>query len=236
MKYGLSKWSLRNRLILATLALATVAIAASDFAASNSLRSFLINQADNQLNDVVQTSMLRLDRAGIESEISNEGEVQNGFRPLRPLGAVPTTTAVTLLDLEGNIVGQIGMAKNKYFNFTYNFQLQESNLRNDVNQLNTYINYQKVFLNNEFLLIRKTVTNQSKISQFSTNLGFSHKKWQYQLNFIQDLTQKRVIQRGFSIINNGCCVNFGFSIAESNQSNLIKPQRTFNLNIAFKNL
>ena len=108
MKYGLSKWSLRNRLILATLALATVAIAASDFAASNSLRSFLINQADNQLNDVVQTSMLRLDRAGIESEISNEGEVQNGFRPLRPLGAVPTTTAVTLLDLEGNIVGQIG--------------------------------------------------------------------------------------------------------------------------------
>ena len=108
MKYGLSKWSLRNRLILATLALATVAIAASDFAASNSLRSFLINQADNQLNDVVQTSMLRLDRAGIESEISSEGEVQNGFRPLRPLGAVPTTTAVTLLDLEGNIVGQIG--------------------------------------------------------------------------------------------------------------------------------
>jgi two-component system OmpR family sensor kinase len=108
MKYGLSNWSLRNRLILATLALGTVAIAASDFAASNSLRSFLINQADNQLNDVVQTSMLRLDRAGIESENSNEEGAENGFRPLRPLGAVPTTTAVTLLDLEGNIVGQIG--------------------------------------------------------------------------------------------------------------------------------
>ena len=108
MKYGLSNWSLRNRLILATLALATIAIAASDFAASNSLRSFLITQADNQLNDVVQTSMLRLDRAGIEIEISNEGDEQNSFRPLRPLGAVPTTTAVTLLDLEGNILGQLG--------------------------------------------------------------------------------------------------------------------------------
>ena len=108
MKYGLSNWSLRNRLILATLALGTVAIAASDFAASNSLRSFLINQADSQLSDVVQTSMLRLDRAGIESENSNEEGAENGFRPLRPLGAVPTTTAVTLLDLEGNIVGQIG--------------------------------------------------------------------------------------------------------------------------------
>ncbi len=137
---------------------------------------------------------------------------------------------------KSNIVGQIGMAKNKYFNFTYNFQLQESNLRNDVNQLNTYINYKKFFLNNEFLLIRKTITNQNRISQFNTNLGFSQKKWQYQVNFIQDLVQRRIIQRGFSIINKGCCVDFGFSVSEVNQSNLIKPQRTFNLNIAFKNL
>jgi two-component system OmpR family sensor kinase len=106
MKYGLSKWSLRNRLILATLALATIAITASDLAATNSLRSFLISQADNQLNEVVQTSLLRLDRAGIESEA--ESEDKNSFRPLRPLTGVPTTTAVTLLDLSGNVVGQVG--------------------------------------------------------------------------------------------------------------------------------
>lgn len=106
MKYGLSKWSLRNRLILATLALATIAITASDLAATNSLRSFLISQADNQLNEVVQTSLLRLDRAGIESEA--ESEDKNSFRPLRPLSGVPTTTAVTLLDLSGNVVGQVG--------------------------------------------------------------------------------------------------------------------------------
>jgi two-component system OmpR family sensor kinase len=108
MKYGLSRWSLRNRLILATLALATIAIGLSDLAATNSLRTFLISQADSQLNEVVQTSMLRLDRAGIESEVSDEEENMNGFRPLRPLGGVPTTTAVTLLDLEGNVVGQVG--------------------------------------------------------------------------------------------------------------------------------
>ena len=106
MKYGLSKWSLRNRLILATLALATIAITASDLAATNSLRSFLISQADNQLNEVVQTSLLRLDRAGIEPEA--ELEDKNSFRPLRPLSGVPTTTAVTLLDLSGNVVGQVG--------------------------------------------------------------------------------------------------------------------------------
>ena len=106
MKYGLSNWSLRNRLILATLGLAAIAIAASDFAASNSLRTFLINQADSQLNEVVQTSMLRLDRAGIDS--ANQDGDENGFRPLRPLGAVPTTTAVTLLDISGNVIGRIG--------------------------------------------------------------------------------------------------------------------------------
>jgi len=106
MKYGLSRWSLSNRLILATLALATIATTASDLAATNSLRSFLISQADNQLNDVVQTSLLRLDRAGIEPE--TESEDKNSFRPLRPLTGVPTTTAVTLLDLEGNVVGQVG--------------------------------------------------------------------------------------------------------------------------------
>lgn len=108
MKYGIANWSLRNRLILATLALATIAIAASDFAATNSLRSFLISQADSQLKDVVQTSMLRLDRAGIESEVSAESEDKNNFRPLKPLGGVPTTTAVTLLDLKGDVIGQIG--------------------------------------------------------------------------------------------------------------------------------
>ena len=108
MKYGLSNWSLRNRLILATLGLAAIAIGASDFAASNSLRTFLINQADSQLNEVVQTSMLRLDRAGIESANQDGDGDENGFRPLRPLGAVPTTTAVTLLDISGNVIGRIG--------------------------------------------------------------------------------------------------------------------------------
>ena len=108
MRYGLSRWSLRNRLILATIALATIAIAASDLVATNSLRSLLIAQADNQLYEVAETTLLRLDRAGIESEIEAEDDYKNNFRPLLPLGAVPTTTAVTLLDFEGNMIGQIG--------------------------------------------------------------------------------------------------------------------------------
>jgi len=105
MRYGLSNWSLRNRLILSTLVLAAIAIAASDFAASNSLRTFLINQADAQLNEVVKTSMLRLDRAGIDTANLDEEGDEYGFRPLRPLEAVPTTTAVTLLDVSGTLEG-----------------------------------------------------------------------------------------------------------------------------------
>jgi len=108
MKFGLANWSLRNRLILATLALAAIAITASDLAATNSLKTFLNGQTDKQLKAVVQTSMLRLDRAGIDSEASTESDDKNSLHPLRPLGGVPTTTAVTLLDLQGNIVGQIG--------------------------------------------------------------------------------------------------------------------------------
>jgi len=84
MRFGLSNWSLRNRLILSTLLLAAIAIAASDFVASNSLRTFLIKQADNQLNEVVQTSMLRLDRAGIDTANLSENANEYGFRPLRP--------------------------------------------------------------------------------------------------------------------------------------------------------
>ena len=40
--------------------------------------------------------------------IAAESEDKNSFRPLRPLSGVPTTTAVTLLDLSGNVVGQVG--------------------------------------------------------------------------------------------------------------------------------
>ena len=52
VKNPLSMWSLRSRLILATLSLAAVAILASDFAANTALHSFLVNQVDTQLNSI----------------------------------------------------------------------------------------------------------------------------------------------------------------------------------------
>ena len=112
-RFALSRWSLRNRLIVATMALSAIAIIASDFAASTSLNRFLVNQVDTQLQSVAGGSLLRLDRAGIDpnsldSSASSAAADDQPFKPVRPLGGVPTATTVTLLDLTGALVGQLG--------------------------------------------------------------------------------------------------------------------------------
>jgi two-component system OmpR family sensor kinase len=84
-----------------------MAIVASDFAANTALRSYLISQVDNQLFSIVTGSLQRLDRAGIEPPHEFE-ENRSPFRVIQPLRGVPTTTSLTLLDREGNLIGQVG--------------------------------------------------------------------------------------------------------------------------------
>ena len=103
----LSLWSLRNRLILAAVFLASLAIIASDFAANTALRSYLISQVDNQLFSISSGSLERLDRAGIAPQTEFE-ESRSPFRVLQPIRGVPTSTSLTLLDREGNLIGQVG--------------------------------------------------------------------------------------------------------------------------------
>jgi len=103
----LSLWSLRNRLILAAVFLASLAIIASDFAANTALRSYLISQVDNQLFNISSGSLERLDRAGIAPP-SQVQESPSPFRVVQPIRGVPTSTSLTLLDREGNLIGQVG--------------------------------------------------------------------------------------------------------------------------------
>ena len=103
----LSLWSLRNRLILAAVFLASLAIIASDFAANTALRSYLISQVDNQLFSISSGSLERLDRAGIAPQTEFE-ESRSPFRVVQPIRGVPTSTSLTLLDREGNLIGQVG--------------------------------------------------------------------------------------------------------------------------------
>jgi len=107
-----SKWSLRNRLLLAIMLVSAVGIAASDFAANTELKSFLVNQVDTQLKGVAMGSIDRLARAGIDPNAddssSSSSSSSSPIRVVHPLRGVPTATAVTLLDANGNVLGQLG--------------------------------------------------------------------------------------------------------------------------------
>jgi len=106
-----SQWSLRNRLLLATLVVAAIGIGASDFAANAELRGFLIRQVDSQLASVAQGTVSRLVRAGIEPSPDESATTQSDAQPYRavsPLRGVPTATSVTLLDPTGSVLGQLG--------------------------------------------------------------------------------------------------------------------------------
>jgi two-component system OmpR family sensor kinase len=102
----LSLWSLRNRLILASVVLASLAIIASDFAANAALRTYLISQVDDQLISISGTSLSRLDRAGIAPLDADDKD--SPYKILEPLRGVPTAISITLLDVDGNLIGQVG--------------------------------------------------------------------------------------------------------------------------------
>ena len=61
-------------------------------------------------------------------------------------------------------------------------------------------------------------------------------KWNTRLGVTRDLVLGRNLTRSIAINREGCCTNFGFSVVETNQSNLSKPQKSFNLIFTFKNL
>jgi two-component system OmpR family sensor kinase len=118
-----SQWSLRNRLLLATVVVAAIGIGASDFAAHAKLRGFLIRQVDSQLSSVADGTVTRLVRAGIapasdDSTMTTSGTPSSSspyssnaapeFHPVSPLRGVPTATSVTLLDPTGVVLGQLG--------------------------------------------------------------------------------------------------------------------------------
>ena len=108
---GFRQWSLRNRLLLATVVVAAIGIGASDFAANAELSGFLIRQVDSQLASVANSTLSRLVRAGIAPN-GDDGTSGSGtatpFRAMSPLRGVPTATSLTLLDPSGEILGQVG--------------------------------------------------------------------------------------------------------------------------------
>ena len=108
----LSSASLRNRLLVGVLLLSALGFTISDFIAQNAIQKFLLQQVDEQLISVADGALMRVDRAGIQSD--NEGLEKNGNSPVTaktaetPLRSVPSSVLITLLDPFGNYVGGVG--------------------------------------------------------------------------------------------------------------------------------
>ena len=125
MRSPISHWSLVSRLMLGVVTLSATGFVASDIAAQNMLKTFLTHQIDDQLQTVVNGSIQRVQRAGVAPREDDEEET-NPLRaakraakralkqaPPAPLQSVPTSTSITLLDVNGKIVGAIGGDLNK---------------------------------------------------------------------------------------------------------------------------
>jgi LPS-assembly protein len=138
---------------------------------------------------------------------------------------------------KSNIVGIASYKGKKYFSISYSFQLDQASYRNDINQVVANFNYKKFNLGADYLLMRKTLNSPIKKEQATISSSIElPKKWKIKISTTRDFVQKRNIRRGIEILREGCCSDFGFSVIENNQSNLTKPQKTFNLNFTFKNL
>lgn len=99
-------WTLKNRLVLGVSLLAALGFLFSGLVAQSAYRAFLMQEVDRQLSTIVESSLTRLDRAGIVGE-AREDEARP-FRPLEPLRGVPTAAAITLIDFEGAVLGSVG--------------------------------------------------------------------------------------------------------------------------------
>ena len=107
----LSNASLRNRLLVGVLLLSALGFTVSDFVAQNAMQKFLLQQVDQQLINVADGALLRVDRAGIQSDF--DGDKELGAAPAKaapetPLRSVPSSVSITLLDPFGNYVGGVG--------------------------------------------------------------------------------------------------------------------------------
>jgi two-component system OmpR family sensor kinase len=103
----LSSASLRNRLLVGVLLLSALGFTVSDFVAQNAMQKFLLQQVDQQLINVADGALLRVDRAGIQGDSDNGNTIAKAAAQA-PLRSVPSSVSITLLDPFGNYVGGVG--------------------------------------------------------------------------------------------------------------------------------
>lgn len=134
-------------------------------------------------------------------------------------------------------VGQAMYKAKKYLVLTYSFQLNQNNFSNEVNQLSAAFNSKDFSISSDYLLLRKSISNPDKREQVSLNTIFKiGGPWKANLIATRDLISDRTLSRSVTLLRDGCCTVFSFTVMETNPINLTKPQRNFTFLLTFKNI
>lgn len=138
---------------------------------------------------------------------------------------------------KSNIVGLTSFKHSKYFYISYFFQLNEVNYSNEVSEITSNLNLEPVNLTTNYVFLKETEQNPVAAKQLNISSDIKiNEKYSTKIIFSRDLITGRNINRSVGINYNGCCTIFGFMVTESNPSNIVKAQRSFNLTLSFKNL
>lgn len=138
---------------------------------------------------------------------------------------------------KSNYVGQTFYRAKKYFMILYTFQLNENSYTNDLNEVNVRFDNGKLSFVTNYLLIRRSIQNEFRREQinFAANIKFNN-RWTGGVSATRNLVSGKIITKQLNILRNGCCTNFGFYVRENNPENFTKAEKTFGINLSFKNL
>jgi LPS-assembly protein len=138
---------------------------------------------------------------------------------------------------KSNIVGEFGYDFFNNFSLRYNFHLNESSYRNDVNDFSANLNLGRLSLNGDYIFISKTDSTLEARKQIRAGARFNVTD-KFSLNFenTQDLVNSRTITRRYGLLYDGCCVSYSFVVAEDNPIISSKAQKSFSINFVIKNL
>jgi two-component system, OmpR family, sensor kinase len=113
MRSPFATWSLRNRLTLGIVILAALGFFAASLATQSLLKGYLTSEVDKQLATITSGTFDRIQQSGIAHEVRESDDyvlgkphINNGLGS--PLTRIPTSTSLTLLDMQGNVVGGLG--------------------------------------------------------------------------------------------------------------------------------
>lgn len=138
---------------------------------------------------------------------------------------------------KSNIVGEFGYKSPKIFSILYNFQLNESNYRNDVNEINTSLNFGRFNMGSNYIFIRRTINNVDVKKQLDLNLGLNiTSKLSANMSSTRDLVTRRIITKRYGVSYDGCCVTYSVFVSENNPTALAKAQKSYNVTFSIKNL